>query len=233
MKNHYFHASILLCLLFISACKDDDGNNNCNSKVYIPESQLSWLPYYKATGEATENNFITLENDTVYLVPQTLLFQNTALDSANWKLVYVTDGFEKEAYEGCPNYQKTTYTLYNNDLSQHIDIGFSHQLSGDGTNNGSNTYVPVIAVWACDTKGENNEGLLYGDCLGTSFNVDGLRPTTHVTKLDTFSTLFSTYNDVFYATVNQNASINYNFYLAKDHGIIAYEKNGVLWSLVE
>lgn len=233
-----FAFSMLLMLFIVSftfSCKkDDEQASDCDEKYYIPENQLNWFPYFAVDSVAGSNNSFKIEGQTYFMTPQELHFLNEALDTQAWKLIYVTDRFNKQIYHNCPYYQEIKYVIYNWQISQHIELGFVHRDTNYVTSSeNTELYIPMINVGACTTKSEDWAGLLGGTCYSTSFDIYNFSRNSKIEHLETFETQFATYEDVFLIKINHNpdSMLDYDMYIAKNHGIVAYRNQDVLWSL--
>lgn len=224
---------ILTAFTFLLSCKKE-STSNCDIKHYVPVGYLNWLPYFTNTGDTIPNQFFKLEAETYYLMQQELTFYNAALDSQQWKLVYVLDKFNQETYDGCPLYQEIAYTLYNWKIDQHLHLGFVYR-DTNYVSSSTNTelYIPMLNIGSCTTTHEDVQGVLGGTCYSTSFDIGNYGRYDKVEYFDEYTTPFSTYSQVFLVKLNHNpnADLEYNIYIAKDTGIVAYENQGVLWAL--
>lgn len=234
MKPTHFFLSLLLILgttLHFSCEKTIDLT--CDETIYLPESLLKWFPYHNETGDTTAFWKFSLENNTYYMEGQTLTFCNADLDSQTWRLVTAVEKFNRATYEGCPIYQQVDYTIYNWKLGRHMNLGFVYRDSSFTPSAGNEPlYIPMLNTGTCTTAGEKGEGVLYGTCYSTTFEVDNYQKYEKVDYLQQFATPFSTYHAVFYVKLHHpDEELRYNIYIAENRGIVAYENQGVLWAL--
>lgn len=233
MKSPHLPIVILTAFTLLLSCKKEPATT-CDTKHYIPAEDLNWLPYFTNTGDTIPNQFFKLEAETYYLMQQELTFYNAALDSQQWKLVYVVDKFHQQIYDGCPLYQEIAYALYNWKIDQHLHLGFVYR-DTNYVSSSANTelYIPMLNIGSCTTTHEDVQGILGGTCYSTAFEIDNYGKYKKVEYFDEYTTPFSTYSQVFLVKLNHNpnADLEYNIYIAKGHGIVGYENQGVLWAL--
>lgn len=232
LKSVLYTLPILAGMAVTLSC-EKEKDTVCTEKYFTPEALLPWFPYHTTTGDTSTFWKFNLEDQTYLMVPQTLTFCNASLDSQAWRLVTVVEKFNGEIYEGCPLYQQVDYTLYNSQLSQHFDFGFVYR-DTNYTSSPANDdlYIPMLNIGSCTTAFEYGEGQLGGTCYLTAFNIDNYQKNDRVEYLAEFTTPFVTYEEVFYVKLhNPNEDLKYNFYIAKNFGIVAYENQGVQWAL--
>ena len=91
----------------------------------------------------------------------------------------------------------------------------------------------MINVGACTNFAEDSEGILKGTCYSTSFDINNYSVNSKIEHLPTFETGFATNEDVFLISINHNPdpTLNYDIYISKNNGIIAFKNQDVLWAL--
>jgi hypothetical protein len=227
-------AGLLLLLLSCTSCEKEDPTADCDTRYYLPADQLDWLPYYASQGDTLPNEYFLLESDTYYLAPQELIFVSENQDSQTWRLVYVVDKFNAQIYNGCPLYQEIRYAVYNSEIEMHLELGFVYR-DTNYVSSSENTalYIPMLNLGACTTDSENWQGILGGTCYSTAFDVHNHARNRRVELLDAFETPSGNYEQVFKVRLDHapDSARDYELYLAKGHGLVAYRNHGVLWSL--
>lgn len=230
----------LLCglLLLFSACKKDpESGKACDTRIYVPEDLLDWLPYFTESSSDTSlfNHFV-IEDKYYFLVPQQLRFLNWSQDTQEWKLIYVQESEKVQTAQDCPVYQHVEYTLYNSKINQHMNLGFVFRDTNDiPAKEDTALYAPRIDVGTCTTAGETFQGILYGTCYSTTFHPDDYEWNSKINHLDDFATPKAVYHDVFQVNISHNPDpdLVYQIVLGKNKGIVAYFNQGVFWYLDE
>ncbi len=228
-KTLLFLASALALVFFILACEKEEAQPSvCEEVRYLSREDVAWLPYFSDTGEAKTNGYFSIEEDTLFLVKQTLIFHSAAQDTQEWRVVYVLEDREP-AGEDCPLFQEIRVTLYNGALGQHFNLG----LYTDTLSAGPEPYETRLSVFCCKTSGEDFEGVLSGTCPGSTFNLHDHSAAPWVEYLPEYTTASATYQDVLLVR-NYRTDFNpeaYDIYLARGHGVVAYERLGTVWEL--
>lgn len=229
-KTLLFLTTALALISFIMACETEDPQQPsvCEEVRYLHREDVAWLPYFSDTGEVKTNGYFSIEEDTFFLVKQTLKFHSTAQDTQEWRVVYVLEDWEA-AVEDCPLYQKIRVTLYNSELSQHIDL----RMFKDTITGSPELASTKLSVYTCKTGLENSQGVLGGTCPFSTFNLHDQSAASWVEYLPEYTTATATYQDVLLVR-NYRSDYElfaYDIYLARGHGVVAYERLDTVWEL--
>lgn len=225
---------LVLAGLCIS-CNDDDNNrDSCYEFIYLLPADLDWLPYYSTERNSLSENLITLREDSIYISPKDYIFINNNLDTQVWNLSYAFENFERSGIEVCPYFQRINYAFLNKDLVNHFELSLTTEYDEyRATYESDAEFVTVLRTASCKGNWEDENGILRGACAPVDVNLTDGTLSSRVEFLQDFETAYANYSEVYQMSIVgiSPGYFQYTFFMARGHGLIAYEFEDVIWEL--